>query len=40
MNQFDRMCIWMMQHPMVCLILFVALMALYIWLICFEEKWK
>ena len=40
MNWFDRMCIWMMQHPMVCVILFVALMALYIWLIYVEDKWK
>ena len=40
MNWFDRIGIWMMQHPVVCLIIFVALMALYIWLIYIEEKWK
>ena len=40
MNWFDRMGIWMMQNPTLCVFIFVALMALYIWLIYIEEKWK
>ena len=39
MKWLDKAGIWLMQHPVGAVAIFVLVMAVYIWLIYIEDKW-